>query len=83
MQQEVLQRTQRLDARRSDGKELNPLEQRLLERLVQRQGSIIELTGQIAKDLQEQLAPTEVQEIVPETPESGESSAETPSGEGG
>ena len=83
MQQEVLQRTQRLDARRTDGKELNPLEQRLLERLVQRQGSIIELTGQIAKDLQEQLAPPEVQEIVPESPESGDSSEETPSGEGG
>ena len=83
MQQEVLQRTQRLDARRGDGKELNPLEKRLLERLVQRQGSIIELTEQIAKDLEEQLAPPEVQEIAPEASDGEESPSEPPSGEGG
>jgi hypothetical protein len=83
MQEEVLQRTRRLDARRKEGEELNPLEKRLLERLVQRQGSILELTEQIAKDLQEQMAPPEVQESAPEEPESGEIPVEPTPGEDG
>ena len=83
MQQEVLQRTQRLDARRSDGEELNPLEQRLLERLVHRQGSIIELTAKIAEDLQSQMARPEVQETGPDEAEGGKSSPETSPEEGG
>ncbi|HCW44520.1 MAG TPA: hypothetical protein DGU45_04310 [Planctomycetes bacterium] len=83
MQEEVLQRTRRLDARRKEGEELNPLEKRLLERLVQRQGSILELTEQIAKDLQEQMAPPEVQESAPEELESGEIPVEPAPGEDG
>ncbi|OUU24387.1 MAG: hypothetical protein CBC13_03565 [Planctomycetia bacterium TMED53] len=72
-----------MDARRSEGKELNPLEKRLLERLVQRQGSIIELTEQIASDLQQQMAPPEGPEIVPKEPEGENSPSETSPGEGG
>ena len=71
MQEEVLRRTRRLDERRGEGGELNPLEERLLERLVQRQGSIIELTEQIASDLQRQMQPPTVNEVQ-ERPDDGD-----------
>ncbi|RTZ88308.1 MAG: hypothetical protein DSY92_11270 [Planctomycetota bacterium] len=67
MQEEVLRRTRRLDGMRADGGGLDPLEERVLERLVHRQGSIIELTEQIAEDLRRQLQPPMVQEEAPET----------------
>jgi hypothetical protein len=71
MQEEVLRRTRRLDGMRADGGELDPLEERVLERLVHRQGSIIELTEQIAEDLRRQLQPPMVQEEAPETDSEG------------
>ena len=81
MQEEVLRRTRRLDERREEGEELNPLEERLLERLVQRQGSIIELTEQIASDLQRQMQPPTVNEA-PDGPDPGDSGPDK-DGEGG
>jgi len=76
MQEEVLERTRRIDSiRKRNNGELDTLEEQLLERLVQRQGSIIQLTDQIAEDLGEQLQPTveeEVREDGPPPPDDGE-----------
>jgi len=66
MQEEVLRRTRRLDGMREENGDLAPLEERVLERLVQRQGSIIELTTQIAEDLRSQMQQPSVQEMAPE-----------------
>ena len=56
MQIEVLERTRRLEsAKERSGEDFDPIQERILERLVQRQGSLVELTSQIAGDLEEQL----------------------------
>ena len=63
MQIEVLQRTRRLEAAKArSGKDFDPVQERILERLVQRQGSLVGLTSEIASDLEEAMSPPPEQE---------------------
>ncbi|MGA1203122.1 MAG: hypothetical protein ACO4BJ_09100, partial [Planctomycetota bacterium] len=56
MQLEVLERTRRLEeAKARAGDAFDPVQERILQRLVQRQGSLVSLTGAIAADLEQEL----------------------------
>jgi len=63
MQIEVLERTRRLEAAKErSGEDFDPVQERILERLVQRQGSLVGLTSEIASDLEEAMSPEPEQE---------------------
>ncbi|MFQ5654043.1 MAG: hypothetical protein ACE5GW_04855, partial [Planctomycetota bacterium] len=57
MQVEILERTRSLNRARERDGELNPFQERILDRLALRQGSVLELTEKIASDFESAVGP--------------------------
>ena len=59
LQEEIRDRTARIERSRREGEELSPLQERFLSRLGQQQGKITELTAQLSEKLTPQAPPEE------------------------